>query len=77
MLYFYKKQRHSKDEGQGGEEKWGWCGLNYNKIIVMKKFSLVSNEEIRKHLANTSSAKISHSFSKSRRFLEHNPEYFP
>lgn len=41
----------------------------------MKKFSLISNENIRKHLANTSPAKITHSFSKSKRFLEVNPEY--
>ena len=41
----------------------------------MKKISLVSNENIRKHLANTSPAKITHSFSKSRRFLDPNPEY--
>lgn len=45
------------------------------KLLTMKKFSLVSNENIRKHLANTSPAKITHSFSKSRRFLDPNPEY--
>lgn len=41
---------------------------------MKKKISLVSNEDIRKHLANNSPAKITHSFSKSRRFLEPNPE---
>ena len=41
----------------------------------MKKFSLITNENIRKHLANNSPAKITHSFSKSRRFLDPNPEY--
>lgn len=41
----------------------------------MKKFSLVNNETIRRHLANTSPAKVVHSFSKSRRFDKPNPEY--
>ena len=41
----------------------------------MKKFSLVNNEAIRKHLANTSSAKVTHAFPKAQRFGATNPEY--
>jgi hypothetical protein len=41
----------------------------------MKKFSLVSNESVRKHLANTSPAKITNAFAKSPRFMRANPEY--
>ncbi len=41
----------------------------------MKKFSLATNEQIRKHLANSSPAKITHAFPKSRRFGNPNPEY--
>jgi hypothetical protein len=41
----------------------------------MKKFSLLTNDQIRKHLANTSPAKVTHSFSKTRRFFNSNPEY--
>lgn len=36
---------------------------------MKKKISLVSDEDIRKHLANNSPAKITHSFSRSKRFL--------
>lgn len=51
-------------------------GVLANKIIVMKKrISLVDNDKIRNHLANNSPAKIVHSFSKSKRFLDPNPEY--
>jgi hypothetical protein len=41
----------------------------------MKKFSLIDNDKIRKHLANTSPAKVTHAFPKSRRFSNPNPEY--
>ena len=41
----------------------------------MKKFSLLSNEQIRKHLANTSPAKVTHSFSKSKRFTKKDPQF--
>jgi hypothetical protein len=40
----------------------------------MKKFSIVSPDEIRKHLANKSKSKVTHIFSKSKRFLDPNPE---
>jgi len=41
----------------------------------MKRFSLVDNEAIRKHLANRSTSKMAHAFSKSQRFLPATPEY--
>ena len=72
--YIFIKQAHNKAKGRQGGSKWENVWIDYNKIIVMKKFSLVCNEDIRKHLANTSPAKITHSFSKSRRFLDANPE---
>jgi len=41
----------------------------------MKKFSLLPNEKVRKHLANTSPAKFICAFAKSPRFMRANPEY--
>lgn len=73
--YIFIKSKLNKARGRQGGSKWENVWIVYNKIIVMKKFSLVSNEDIRKHLANTSPAKVTHSFSKSRRFLDPNPEY--
>ena len=57
--------------------KRGKSSVYINKIIgCMKgKVSLVSPDAIRNHLANTSPAKISHSFTRSRRFSPANPEY--
>lgn len=66
-----------------GTYMWGWMigyrmtDIDFNKIInkFMKKFSLIDNDKIRKHLANTSPAKITHAFPKSKRFSNPNPEY--
>ena len=43
--------------------------------LEMKKFSLLTNEQVRKHLANTSTAKVTHVFPKAKRFSNPNPEY--
>ena len=41
----------------------------------MKKFSLLSNDAVRNHLANKSPAKVTHAFPRSKRFGKDNPEY--
>jgi len=43
---------------------------------MKKKISIVPNEAIRKHLANNSTAKVTHAFPKATRFSPPNPEYF-
>lgn len=40
----------------------------------MNKISLVSPEDVQKHLANNSPSKVSFRFSKSKRFKDNNPE---
>lgn len=40
----------------------------------MNKISLVSHEEVQRHPNNNSPAKISFRFSKTKRFLDNNPE---
>ena len=41
----------------------------------MKKFSLITNDAVRNHLANKSPAKVTHAFPRSKRFGNANPEY--
>ena len=41
----------------------------------MKKFSLITNDAVRSHLANNSPAKVTHAFPKAKRFGNKNPEY--
>lgn len=46
----------------------------HNKFNSMSKISLVPHEDVQKHLANNSPAKVSFRFSKSKRFKDNNPE---
>ena len=46
----------------------------HNKINSMSKISKVGHDEIRKHQANNSPAKVSFRFSSTKRFKDNNPE---